>query len=155
MMKTLAMIGALALVAARAVLPAIAAETHTSYPLWCKGGGAMKAQFSGHKAGDTVASVTFQWMKTAATAQTPPHAGECSWLDRAASSGEPAKFVYNAKGIYMIVSSNGGQRPTVTFTGGLINPPIWTIWNGVDQKADFKLMVYNSGAELTVTAKAP
>ncbi len=112
-----------------------------SFPLWCRGGGQMFAQLNAENPHETVVRVQFKWAATAATQQTPPLPGECSWLDRAVRPGEPAKLEYEAQGLTMIVSSKGGGRPNVVFDGGLINPALYAIWNGVDQQVDFKVLV--------------
>jgi hypothetical protein len=59
-----------------------------SYPLMCRGGGAMKAKITSWNV-----TVNFVGAKQGAGVR-PPQPGECAWLDRGWRPGEPQEFVW-------------------------------------------------------------
>ncbi len=70
-------------------LPADDAQARAkSYPLMCRGGGAMKGKFT------TIhVSLHFVGAKQGAGVRLP-QSGECAWLDRGFLPGEPQKLVF-------------------------------------------------------------
>lgn len=69
-----------------------------SYPMVCKGGGEMEANFSHVKSrGDfhsTSLSITFKKSPAAASVREPAP-GHCAWVDRAISGEEPSSLAYS------------------------------------------------------------
>jgi hypothetical protein len=68
-----------------------------SYPMVCKGGGEMVANFSHVKArgGFHSTSLSIQFKKSPAAASVrEPAAGHCAWVDRAISAEEPSSLAY-------------------------------------------------------------
>lgn len=64
-----------------------------SYPLVCRGGGAMQGTL-----GKLGIDFTFKGGTQAATAKQPGP-GECAWLDRGFRSGEPRKMSWSNRGL--------------------------------------------------------
>jgi hypothetical protein len=74
---------------------AVAAE---SYPMVCKGGGEMVANFSHVKArgGFHGTSLAIEFKKSPAAASVrEPAPGHCAWVDRAISAEEPSSLAYS------------------------------------------------------------
>ncbi len=71
------------------IFPADDAQARAkSYPLMCRGGGAMKGHF-------TTISVSLHFVGAKQSAGVrSPRAGECAWLDRGFLPGEPQKFYF-------------------------------------------------------------
>jgi hypothetical protein len=69
----------------------------TSYPMVCKGGGEMKAQFSHAKKGSFRAfSLAITFRKSPRVASGPDlQPGHCSWVDRPISGEEPNRLAYS------------------------------------------------------------
>lgn len=71
--------------------PSLAAANE-SYPMVCRGGGAMKAMY-GRGSDRTVFSIEFSRAPQGANARQPA-AGECAWLDRALTPDEALELRY-------------------------------------------------------------
>ena len=136
--------------AALALLSAPAATAQqTSYALWCRGGGDMQMVVGTNSIdGHAVTWVRFHFtpMTTAATAGTPPGPGQCSWLDRPLSAGEPQMVQLSARDVFAETTVNGGALATIDFNGaGASADKARAIWSAYQAGSEFRVMVYNTG----------
>ena len=95
-----------------------------SYPLMCRGGGAMKGKIS-----NWYIELEFQGAKQGAHVR-PPQPGECAWLDRGFLPGEPQVFYWFPKPITSynmdyehnrITKLNSGNNQFEYVVNGLLN----------------------------------
>jgi len=136
--------------AALALLSAPAATAQqTSYQLWCRGGGDMQMVVGTNAIdGHAVTWLRFHFtpMTTAATTRTPPEPGQCSWLDRPLSAGEPQMVQLSARDVFAVSTVNGGTLATIDFNGGGASAAKATaLWSAYQSGGDFRVMIYNTG----------
>lgn len=98
-------LAATAVIAVMAVITVMAAAltpaqaTPNSYPLICKGGGAMQARIS--------PNATIQLRFNPGSAAGDAQAGQCTWIDRGFRPGEPAVLLLRANRSGMDYLLNG------------------------------------------------
>jgi hypothetical protein len=78
-------------------LPSPAAGAPKSYPMVCKGGGGMKAEFSHVKSGSFHSSSLLITIKKSpsAASDSEPAPGHCAWVDRPLRAEEPSRLAYS------------------------------------------------------------
>lgn len=126
------------------------AHAQTSYTLWCRGGGAMQ-MVVGTNAVDGRASTWLRFhftpMSTAATSATPPGPGQCSWLDRPLSRGEPQLVMLTVRDVFAVSTIDGGRLNAIDFNGsGAEAAKATALWRAYQAGADFRVQIYNTGA---------
>lgn len=162
MMKRFVMAGVAMGIAACSVTAAMAEPT--SYPLVCRGGPSMRIMVNhdvpdGVNTGATAMTVFFQ----AAATPGNPLPGQCVWMDRTLSPGEPQSFKLkgNVEFAFQVTGDGRLHRDT---TGWRLNPEgrgleanNWRqVVNGVLNGGLFTVQVYNAeGRTMIVTRVGP
>jgi hypothetical protein len=133
------------------------AAAQTSYTLWCRGGGDRQQMVvstntgaDGHVA--TSFQMNFDRMASAATAVTPPQAGECSWLDRPLNSAENGLLRGSFRDVWTSSTLDGGRLTVIDFSGaGDGAAAMRTLYSAYREGRNFRVEVYNDGSALRVT----
>jgi hypothetical protein len=128
-----------------------------SYPLTCVGGGKMLVDFGGDDERTHVV-VRFQPGTQAASAGGL-QPGQCTWLDRGMSPGEPTALhaTFNAYP-QVVLSLSGPPGPNVSFRGlgdEAAANQFRAFWRALVQGQTFHVHAYASGMELVVTRFGP
>jgi hypothetical protein len=121
------------------------AAAPTSFPLMCRGGGAMDAAVIS-KRGGVLLGVTFAKATKAGTVQ-PPAPGTCTWIDRRIRPGEPKRFYLRVKGSLSLRCSAARCRVSMAPAG------VWSIIKAIRQGKPFQVRVYNERNKLFKVTK--